>query len=43
MGQKQPQELFSKKKVAVRNFAKFTGKYLYQRLFFDKFANLRLI
>ena len=30
-----PQELFCKKGI-FRNFAKFTGKHLYQRLFFNK-------
>ena len=29
------------KKGVIRNFAKFTGKYLYQRLFFSKVAGLR--
>ena len=29
------------KKGVLRNFAKFTGKYLYQRLFLDKVAGLR--
>ena len=33
-------EVFCKKGV-LRNFAKFTGKHLYQRLFFDKVAGLR--
>ena len=28
-------------KVVLRNFAKFTGKHLYQGLFFDKVAGLR--
>ena len=32
---------FSVKKVVVRNFRKFTGKHLCQRLFFDKVADLR--
>ena len=30
------------KKVALRNFMKFTGKHLCQRLFFNKVAGLRL-
>ena len=34
--------LFCKKGV-LRNFAKFTGKHLYQNLFFNKVAGLRLI
>ena len=34
-------ELFSKKGV-LKNFAKFTGKYLRQILFFNKVAGLRL-
>ena len=29
------------RKGALRNFAKFTGKHLYQSLFFDKVAGLR--
>ena len=33
--QKQPTEAFCKKKGAVRNFAKFTGKQLCQSLFFS--------
>ena len=33
-------EVFCKKGV-LRNFAKFTGKYLCQRLFFNKVAGLR--
>ena len=33
-------ELFCRK-GALRNFAKFTGKHLYQSLFFDKVAGLR--
>ena len=33
-------ELLCKKSV-LRNFAKFTGKHLCQRLFFDKGAGLR--
>ena len=37
--QKQPTELFCKKGV-LRNFAKFTGKHLCQRLFFNKVAGL---
>ena len=31
----------SVKKGVLRNFAKFTGKHLCQRLFFDKVAGLR--
>ena len=31
------------KKVALRNFAKFTGKHLCQSLFFDKVAGLRTV
>ena len=38
--QKQPPEVFYKKGV-LRNFAKFTGKYLCQSLFFNKVAGLR--
>ena len=34
---KQPPKMFCKKGV-LRNFAKFTGKHLYQRLFFNKVA-----
>ena len=30
------------KKVALRNFMKFTGKHLCQRLFFNKVVGLRL-
>ena len=33
-------EIFYKKSV-LRNFTKFTGKHLYQRLFFNKVAGLR--
>ena len=33
--QKQPPEVFCKRGV-LRNFAKFTGKHLFQRLFFNK-------
>ena len=33
--QKQPPDVFCKKGV-LRNFAKFTGKHLYQRVFFNK-------
>ena len=42
-GQKQPPEVFSRKGI-LRNFAKFTGKHLYQRLrlFFNKVAGLGL-
>ena len=32
-------EVFCEKSV-LRNFAKFTGKHLYQRLFFNKVAGL---
>ena len=35
--QKQPPEVFCKKGV-FRNFAKFTGKHLYQSHFFNKVA-----
>ena len=38
--QKQPPEV-SYKKDALENFAKFTGKYLWQSLFFNKVAGLR--
>ena len=38
--QKQPPELFYKKAVA-KNFAKFTGTYLYWSLFFNNVAGLR--
>ena len=38
--QKQPPRC-SVKKGVLRNFAKFTGKHLCQRLFFDKGAGLR--
>ena len=38
--QKQPPEVFCKKGV-FGNFAKFTGKHLCQRLFFNKVAGLR--
>ena len=34
---KQPPEVFCKKGV-LRNFSKFTGKHLYQSLFFNKVA-----
>ena len=34
-------EVFYKKYV-LRNFAKFTGKHLYQSLFFDKVAGLMI-
>ena len=37
--QEQPLEVFCKK-VALRNFAKFTGKHLCQRLFFNTVAYL---
>ena len=39
--QKQPPEVLRKRGV-LRNFAKFTGKHLCQRLFFNKVADLRL-
>ena len=39
-GQKQSPEVFYKK-VVLRNFAKFTGKHLFQRLFLNKVAGLR--
>ena len=35
------QGMFRQKDV-LRNFAKFTGKHLCQRLYFNKFAGLRL-
>ena len=35
--QKQPPEVFCKKRV-LRNFAKFTGKHLYQSFLFNKVA-----
>ena len=38
--QKQPPEVFCKKDV-LKNFAKFTGKYLCQSLFFNKVTGLR--
>ena len=38
--QKQPSEVFCKKDV-LRNFTKFTGKYLCHSLFFNKVAGLR--
>ena len=38
--QKQPQEVFCKKAV-LENFAKFTGKHLYQTIFFNKLADRR--
>ena len=38
--QKQPSEVFCKKGV-LRNFGKFTGKYLCQSLFLNKIAGLR--
>ena len=38
--QKQPPDVFYKKGV-LKNFAKFTGKYLYQSLFFNKAAGVR--
>ena len=40
MRPKQPPEVFCKKGV-LRNFAKFKGKHLCQRLFFNKVAGLR--
>ena len=36
-----PPEVLCKKDV-LRNFAKFTGKHLYQSLFFNKVAGLQL-
>ena len=33
---------FSVRKSVLRNFAKYTGKQLYQGLFFNKAAGLRL-
>ena len=38
--QKQPLEVFYKK-IGLRNFAKFTRKYLCKSLFFNKIAGLR--
>ena len=38
--QKQPPEVFYEKRF-LRNFPKFTGKYLCQSLFFNKVAGLR--
>ena len=38
--QKQPPEVFYEKGV-LRNFTKFTGKHLCQRLFFNKVAGLK--
>ena len=38
--QKEPPEVFYKRSV-LKNFAKFTGKYLCQSLFFNKVAGLR--
>ena len=32
-----------RKKGALRNFTKFTGKHLCQRLFFNKVAGLQLV
>ena len=40
--QKQPPEVFYKK-IVLKKFAKFTVKYLYQSLFFNKVAGLRQI
>ena len=39
--QKQPPDVFCKKGV-LGNLAKFTGKHLCQRLFFNKLAGLQL-
>ena len=39
--QKQPPEVFCKKGV-LKNFAKFRGRLLCQRLFFNKVAGLQL-
>ena len=39
--QKQPPEAFYKKGV-LKNFAKFTGKYLCQNIFFNKVVGIRL-
>ena len=41
LNQKQPPEVFYKKGVP-KNFAKFTGKHLYQRLFLNKVAGVEL-
>ena len=40
--QKQPPEVFYKKKSVLRNFAKFKGKHLCQSLFFNKVTGLSL-
>ena len=40
--QKQPLEVFCKKRTVLRNFAKFTGTHLFQSLFLNKVAGLRL-
>ena len=39
--QKQPPEMFYEK-CLLKNFAKFTGKHLWQSLFFNKVADLQL-
>ena len=39
---KQPPEVFCKKDV-LRNFAKFTGKHLCQRFFFNKVAGIHFL
>ena len=38
--QKQPPDVFCKKGV-LKNFAKFTGKHLWQNVFFNKVTGLR--
>ena len=38
--QKQPPDVFCIKGI-LRNFAKFTGKHMFQSLFFNKVAGLR--
>ena len=42
LSQKKPLEVFCKKGV-LRNFVKFTGKYLRQSLFFNKVGRLLLL
>ena len=39
--QKQPPEVLYEKKSVLGNSTKFTGKHLYQSLFFNKVAGLR--
>ena len=40
--QKQPPDVFCEKKVFLKNFAIFTGKYLYWSLFFNKVAGFHV-